>query len=302
MLPEMEAKDPGVRQRIDAAASRIANGNAVLWRVSRDGVKPSYLFGTIHLSDERVTNLPPMVVAKLEAANRVALEVADVSPQAFMSALGQIQDRLVFKDGRNLTTLLDPADLATAQSALATVGFPATVRPQLRPWFVTMMLAVTSCERTRLQAGRQPLDLKIGEMARRRGVPVLGLETIRDQLLVMAGVPEADQIKVLQATLKSYARMGDALEAMLQRYLAREMHKVLPMQAEMLRAQGFDPAIMNSFQHALLTVRNPRMRDAALPILAEGEAFIAVGALHLIGETGLVALLRQSGYELTPAD
>ena len=108
--------------------------------------------------------------------------------------------------------------------------------------------------------------------------------------------------RILKATLKTHARTADAVETMLQRYLAREMGKVLPMQAEMIRAQGLDPSAMESFRHALLTVRNPRMRDAALPILAKGDAFIAVGALHLIGENGLVALLRQAGYEVTPVE
>jgi uncharacterized protein YbaP (TraB family) len=80
------------------------------------------------------------------------------------------------------------------------------------------------------------------------------------------------------------------------------MAKVLPLQGEMIRALGADPSGFASFHHALLTLRNPRMRDAALPILAEGDAFIAVGALHLIGDDGLVSLLRRAGYELTPIE
>ncbi|MDX2156599.1 MAG: TraB/GumN family protein [Hyphomicrobiaceae bacterium] len=89
---------------------------------------------------------------------------------------------------------------------------------------------------------------------------------------------------------------------MLRRYLAREIAKVWPLQMEMWRQAGFDTAAFASFRRELLTVRNARMRDAALPVLAEGGAFIAVGALHLVGEDGLVALLRAAGFEVTPAE
>ncbi len=302
MLAEITARDAGAAARIEAAAAKVENAEAMLWRVSRPGTKPSYLFGTIHLSDPRVTALPPSVEAALGSAKRVALEVADLSPKAFAAALGRVQGHVVFKDGQGLVGLLDATELSTAQAALTGVGFPPAAQARLRPWFVTMLLSVTDCERARMQAGKEPLDLLIGQHARSRGVPVLGLETLEGQLMVMAGVPESDQISILKATLKTHARTADAVETMLQRYLARDMGKVLPMQAEMIKAEGFDPEVMESFRHALLTVRNPRMRDAALPILAQGEAFIAVGALHLIGENGLVALLRQSGYEVTPVD
>lgn len=302
LLPELAAQDPSALDRIDQAAKAIANGEALLWRISRPGIVPSHLLGTIHLSDDRVTALSPRVADALAAARTVALEVADVSPKAFMSALGRLRSRFLFDDGRSLGALLEPHELATAGAALAKAGFPEVVHERLRPWFVTLMLAMSDCERARAQAGRLALDLQIAAKAAERGVPVLGLETLDDQLGVMAGVPEADQLTVLKATLKSHARTADLVETMLQRYLARDMARMLPLQAEMMRAAGIDPAGFKSFQHALLTIRNPRMRDAALPMLAEGGAFIAVGALHLIGDDGLVALLRKSGYEVTPVE
>ena len=55
-------------------------------------------------------------------------------------------------------------------------------------------------------------------------------------------------------------------------------------------------------QPTLIDERNLRMRDRLLPILEKGDAFVAVGAMHLSGETGLVELLRQSGYTVTRAD
>jgi uncharacterized protein YbaP (TraB family) len=232
----------------------------------------------------------------------VVLEVADVSPQAFQATIGRLRSHVLYEDGQSLNALLDQAEQQAAGTVLAKVGFAPPLQERLKPWFVTLMIALSDCERARVQAGRLPLDLHIADMAKARGVPVLGLETLDDQLLVMANVPEMHQVDVLKATLKSYTRLGDVMETMVQRYLAREMAKVLPLQSEMIRALGAEPSGFASFHHALLTLRNPRMRDAALPILAEGDAFIAVGALHLIGDDGLVTLLRQAGYEVSPVE
>ena len=216
--------------------------------------------------------------------------------------MARLRHLLVYEDGSTLGGLLQPEERAVAGEALQKAGFPTAAHDKLKPWFVTLMLALSECERARAVAGKQALDLQIGGQARARGVPVVGLETIDDQLGAMAAIPEADQLTMLKATLKSYSRNGDLIETMLQRYLAREMSKMLPLQAEMIRAVGLDPAGFKGFQHALLTVRNPRMRDAALPILAKGRAFIAVGALHLIGEDGLVKLFRDAGYEIAPVE
>ena len=302
LVPELAMHDAAAMKRVDVAARKIANGEALLWKVSRVGIAPSHLFGTIHLSDERVTSLSPAIRAALDAAETVALEVAEINPQAFGAAMNRLGRLLVFDDGRTLGGLLQPEERTVAGEALQKAGFPSAAHDKLKPWFVTLMLALSDCERARAMAGKQALDLQIGAAARKRGVPVVGLETIDDQLAAMASIPEADQLNMLKATLKSYSRNADLIETMLQRYLAREMSKLFPLQAEMIRAAGLDPAGFKSFQHALLTVRNPRMRDAALPILARGHAFIAVGALHLIGDDGLVALLRDAGYDVVPVE
>ena len=61
-------------------------------------------------------------------------------------------------------------------------------------------------------------------------------------------------------------------------------------------------ATWNSFKSLLLDTRNQRMAERAAPFIEDGNAFIAVGALHLPGETGLVQLLRDRGYKVTAVD
>ncbi|MDX2156600.1 MAG: TraB/GumN family protein [Hyphomicrobiaceae bacterium] len=201
LLPEVAAiGEAGAR--IDEAARAIANGEAMLWRVARPGGPASHLLGTLHLSDERVTRLPPTVSRALEGSRRLVLEVADLSPQALGTALARLREKAMFVDGRSISTMLTPAELAAAGDAVAKVGVPPELLAVARPWLVTMMMALTECERTRVAAGQLPLDLSLASKARDRGMPVAGLETIEDQLSAMAAVPEADQLTMLRATLK----------------------------------------------------------------------------------------------------
>ena len=263
---------------------------------------PSHLFGTIHLTDDRINALPVAVQLALGSAKRVALEVADLSPQSLGAAIGRLQKLLVFADGRSLEALLSPQELNIARGAVAKAGLPGAAIATLKPWVVNMMLSLSDCERRRSGAGLQALDLRLGEIAKGRGIPLLGLETLDDQLRAMAAVPENDQLTVLKAGLKLYDRTDDLIETMVRRYLARELGHIWPLQEALWREAGYPPAAFASFQHELVTVRNVRMRDAALPLIAEGGTFIAVGALHLPGQSGLVELFRAAGYKVTPAE
>jgi uncharacterized protein YbaP (TraB family) len=179
---------------------------------------------------------------------------------------------------------------------------PGAALAVLKPWVVTMTMSLSECERRRTAAGLKPLDLRIGEHGRARGVPVVGLETVEDQLRAMAAVPDADQLTVLRADLKLFSLTDDMIETMVRRYVAREVGLVWPLQEALWRRAGFEPWAFNSFRRELVTRRNINMRDAALPLIEKGGAFIAVGALHLPGEDGLVALLRRAGYSVEAAE
>lgn len=302
LLPRLAAEDGEAARRVDEAASRIQNGNAMLWRVTRAGTQPSYLFGTIHLSDDRVLNLSPTVREAIAGSRVVALEIADVSAEAVGATLAKLRPRLVFEDGRKLTDMLAPDEVEVARNGLARSGFPAETFAHLRPWFVATMLSMTDCERRRIEAGRIHLDAHVGNLGNAAGARLESLETLESQFLAMASISEPDQLTMLRSTIKSIEHTQNFFETILRRYLDREVSKVLPFQQELVRRAGIDPKAFDSFYKAMLTVRNPRMRDAALPLLKEGRAFIAVGALHLVGDDGLVELFRAAGYDVTPVE
>lgn len=302
MLAEVASAEPEVYLRITEEAKATPNTEALLWRVEREGRPPSYLFGTIHLTDTRVATLSPKVKAALGEAKAVALEVADLSPAAMSGAMMQAPKLVMFTDGRRLDGMLTPDEFEKVKATLNSSGMPTEVAPLFRPWIIYMILSVSNCERRKVESGDSVLDMRVAETARSRGIPVVGLETVEEQLNAMASVPDDQQIQMLKATLKFADRSDDLMETVVQFYLNRNMGAAWPFQIMLARKAGIDPAPLAVFQEKLIVTRNNKMRDGALPMIEKGGAFVAVGALHLPGEHGLVKLIRDAGYTVTPVE
>lgn len=302
ILDELATTSPALHTRVTAAAAATSNTGSVLWRIDRDGRPPSHLLGTIHLTDPRVTTLSDKLRSIIAGAARVALEVADLSPEATSAVMAKLGGLVVFDDGRRLDQLLTPEEIDKVEATLTASGVPAAAAPLFKPWVVTMMLAVSDCERRKVQNGKLVLDASIAALAQAGGKQIIGLETIESQLTAMASLPEADQIAILRASLEYVDRADDNMETLLQLYLDRKLGIVWPLQIALAEKVGIGRAAFDTFEQRLVVDRNRRMSEAALPLLEEGAALIAVGALHLPGEQGLVALLRKSGYTLTPVE
>lgn len=305
LLPELKSLEPEAYARVDAAAQATPNTQALLWRIEpagRNDLAPSYLFGTIHLSDERVTTLPPAARAALDHATTVMLEVADLSPGATQAVMAQASDLFIFSDGRRLDRMLSPNEFKTVQATVAAAGMPGEIGATFKPWIISMLLSVSECERRKVQAGAHVLDMQIADIAKKHGIDVIGLETIKEQLTSLADVPVEQQLEMLRATLRWAHRVDDLVETILQFYLKRQMGAAWPLQIELAKLVGIDPAPLATFHREVLVKRNERMRDRALPYLEKGGAFIAVGALHHSGSDGLVAMLRNAGYTVTPVE
>ncbi len=302
MLAETQAKDPETYAKIMAQADATENSGPLLWKIERAGRPTSYLFGTVHLTDERVTKLSPAVEQALSQSKTVALEVSDISEKATATVIAQSAPLVMFTDGRRLDGLLSGTEYDTVKRIISRSGMPSDLAALFKPWIVTMIMSVSDCERTSIQQGARVLDMKIAEVGKARGLQVVGLETIPEQLQALAAVPEPQQLDMLRASLKFADRTNDMMETLVQLYLERKISAALPFQIAIAKQVGIGNEAFAGFQEKLLTERNIKMRTTAEPLLEQGGAFIAIGALHLPGKQGLVALLREAGYTVTPIE
>lgn len=305
LLDELQATDAAAHTRVMEAAGATENATAILWKVEKPGVPPSYLFGTMHLTDERINNLSPAVTAALANSLRLVLELDDLSPGGFAKLLAgspQLGSLMMFTDGRRLERMLPPDDFAKLRSVLVGAGVPEPATGMFRPWLATVLLAVSECEQRRVASGLLSLDANLAQQIKRRGSKPLGLETVEGQFRALASVPEGDQVEMLKAGIRFYHRVDDMIETMVQLYLRRQIGAIWPLQLALSEKVGVAPKVFDSAERAMLSVRNLGMRDKSLPILAEGDAFIGVGALHLPGKQGLVTLFRDAGYTVTAVE
>ncbi|UVK39751.1 TraB/GumN family protein [Mesorhizobium sp. AR10] len=302
MLSALQKSDPAAYRTIEAEAAATPNGKGLLWKLEKPGEKPSFLFGTMHMTDPRVTTLPPAAQKAYDAADTVIIETTEVlDKQKMMAALLEEPDLMMFSDNTTLSSLLSADDAKVVNKALDARGIPPGSVAKMKPWLLSAMVALPVCEVARQAGGAPVLDVKLAEDAKASGKAVEGLETVADQLRAMASLPLAFHMKGLVDTLKLGDKVNDVNETMIALYLRGDTGMIVPLFRVVIPEQVDDKSGFAEFSQTMITSRNKVMVDHARPILAKGNAFMAVGALHLPGPEGLVEDFRKAGYTVTPA-
>lgn len=269
----------------------VSYGQGLLWRVERDGVAPSYLFGTIHITDERVNDLPGPVRAAFEEAESATFEV--IMTDEVQMKMGRA---MVLADGRTLDAILGPELFGQVAEAGQRYGMsPAQLR-HFKPWALSIIFSVPQAELARNATGDMPLDQALQAEAFETGKSVYALESADEQIAVFNSMPEADQVAMLAAAVEDNGAVERVFEAMVRNYLKRDIAAILEQMAE--QTKEMDPRFLELFMRRFNEERNHKMVERMDEMLDDGGTFIAVGALHLPGETGLLRLLERRGYQI----
>lgn len=271
-------------------ADRVApfpQESALLWKIEGKGMAPSYLFGTIHVADVVVGGIPAPVQTALDGARRFLMEVV---PDG--DTLADSARVMFFSDGRDLKGVAGPALFADTAKALGQYGIPEDIAARMKPWAAATTLSLPP------PSAGPVVDVRLYQSAVAAGKPALGLETAKEQLDILDALPLADQLAMLKETVNQLPKRDKLLQQMYRAYEHRDLGRL-----EMLSTQDAaadDPALAKRLTTALVDRRNVRMAARMTPYLEEGGAFVAVGALHLPGPKGLLQLLREKGYRVTP--
>lgn len=272
-----------------AAQQRASAGEfdrGLLWRIEAPSAKPSYLFGTIHSEDPRVIRLAPPVQRAFERAARVTLEVT-----LDAATLVRLTSAMLMADGRELRGVIGAPLYRRTLKVMADYGMPEKMVSRMKPWAVATTLMVP-----RSQTGLM-LDALLYRRALGAGKPVDGLETAEEQIAVFDGMEEALQVTLLKDTLDNLPAIDRLNRDLLEAYLRRDLKQMMVLNERSMRMG--DRELASSLQRRAIVERNQRMIQRMESRLRQGNAFIAVGALHLPGPQGLLALLRQKGYRVS---
>lgn len=273
---------PLVGKAADPVGS-IRFGEGLLFRVSRPGMPPSHVFGTVHVDLPAVTTLAPPVRRAFDASRALVVETLLDEP----AAMAEMATRMRQPPGRHLQAQAGKALFARAAALLVQYGVDAAGADALKPWaaFITLNLPPEMIG--------MPLDLRLVQEARRRGLALYGLETMAEQVDVLDRMTLDDQVQLLADTVCHYDALQLQMTHLIDRYVARDLAGVVRL-ADGLQVEG--DAAGARLKEELLGKRNRRMAQRVAPRLAEGHAFVAVGALHLPGDDGLLALLESQGF------
>jgi uncharacterized protein YbaP (TraB family) len=267
-------------------AGDVAFQRGLLWKVQREGTPPSYVFGTMHSEDAAVLSLPAEVRGAFAAADALTLEVVLDTDSLLL-----ISTAFMYTDGSSLESRLDTQLYRRVVEALGKRDVPELVVASMKPWAVAVTLMMPPA-----QTG-VVLDLMLYQQALQAGKPVSGLETPLEQLAVFEDLSAADQRALLQEALDNLDTAGSQLEALKQAYLARDLQRMVELSNTSMAGQ--DQQLVERVNRSLITERNLRMAQSMQAQLQAGNRFIAIGALHLPGEQGVLQLLSQQGYSLS---
>lgn len=295
IIAELDRKDPVKTARILREAGEVRNSEAMLWRVERNGVAPSYLFGTVHVADRSLMILSAPTLTALRASTTVALESEQVSSKAMGYVMAQAGPLMAARD-KPLQHKLDEDELKVVERSVMAAGYPAELALGIRPWVAAMFLTGSECQSSYADQGIRPMDLIIAEEAQRSASKVVGLETMLEQFEALAAIDDDVQVAWLKTSIATHDRVEDIAHTMAELYRFRRINAVWELTRELTAGQAISDADLASLRRGLVSARNPRLAERSLRLVAEGGAFIAVGALHLSGDDGLVEQMRRDGY------
>lgn len=266
-----------------SAGSRFDRG--LLWRVTKEGVAPSHVFGTIHVADARLAELPAPVLEAFAQARSLMLEfLADgYARERFLEAA-------MFLDGQTLEQKIGAADFERAFEHLRPIGLSREFVNKLKPWGVLLNL------RSPKAVDGSPLDAQLLERARERRMPLYQIEGVEEQIFTFDEFPMESQVALLRHSLAHRDELLELAARTLDAYLAADLAAIWRLREAFVQRH---PQI--AAHQAVMTKRVVHDRSVVMAFrmqrqLRRGSAFVALGALHLYGDKGVLALLEEDGY------
>lgn len=261
-------------------------GNGVLWKIEGGGISASYILGTIHSEDPRVLRFSPELESALRRKDVFIMEVVLDD-----SALARISASMILMEGRTLDAIIGEDLYAKTVRAASNRGIPEIALKRMKPWAVVSVLSTPKS-----QTG-QFMDVKLYGMAREQNKQVVGLETVEEQILLFDSMPTADQVALLKETLNHEEKLSEMFEKLIETYISGDLKKVAELGKSFMAAEN--PELTERILKRFNEDRNYRMVDRMLPYLVAGDAFVAVGAMHLPGKNGIIDLLKMKGFKVS---
>ncbi|MEG1572394.1 MAG: TraB/GumN family protein [Bacteroidales bacterium] len=261
--------------------------SAIFWEIQNPKTKEcSYLYGSIHIQDQRVFNIDSTVWQKMNTCKRFALEmeIDKISPITMIQYINM---------DSTYDILLSATDLHLLKKACSDIGMSYESIAKMRPFFLSALISLSQIPKDM----DEPLDSYFLKIARKNKMEIVGIETLEDQMRVVNSISMSMQLEMMMSGIRDLSPQSRQSE------LDKLMTPYLNEDSEMLWNLSSDTTQIESnaeFVENFLLKRNQTMAQVMDKNMQESTVFTVIGAAHLGGPLGVVALLQQKGYKVRP--
>lgn len=270
----------------DSSAPKVkyeyGDDKTLLWEITGKGIKsPSYLYGTIHIQDGRVFAYDSVVSKVFNACDAYAMELN----MDEMDINGMMKFMMMEKP---IDSFITPAQFRKIDSMLQKkMHIGLAVQRNYKPFFIYSELMVSTEKKEKALA----LDLDFFYTAKKAKKKLIGIEKFEEQFAAVDMISIEDQVKML-LEMTDDAKSDSLYSLLVDTYLEGDLEKMIELSK--------DSTMPENFEKAFLIDRNIKMAERIGKICEEQTTFNAVGAAHLGGPDGVIALLRKNGYTVKP--
>jgi len=286
------------------AAPEPGDGNVhpMLFHVTGENGQELYLFGTIHVGDERTDVALQKLTPFLDRCDALAVEFDIVAYEKDLAAQSQAMTMFFLTDGSTVDQYM-PAELFEQASKLLQKAklYPSLMKYYNLSMWSQLVEQAALLTTTKLDA-KAGMDRLLIDYCYEKQIPVHDVESPELQYGLLASFSDELNLLLIENTLKSLDSYGAEVDALYSAWAGGDYDNIVSVLngEDEEQAEGMTEAqqtLVADYNDKMLTQRNLGMRDKAVEWLTAGEkVFFAVGAAHLVDEGGLVELLRTAGY------
>jgi uncharacterized protein YbaP (TraB family) len=279
----------GCKAQSDHSFVKQKDGNTLLWKVSGNGLqKPSFLFGTFHLLCKDDIHFSDQLKKAVKMSDTMYMEMDMDDPATMLGGMLYMN----MKGGKKLEDLYTPEEYKRLENYFSdTLKMPVMLLQKAKPYFLVALLypRMMDCPSP---AGVEEELMKI---AKQDNKEIKGLETIQFQASVFDSIPYEWQAKELLKNIDSFSVYKDQFETMLHFYKNQQLDSIKNLVSKSeFGSEKYDDLLLND--------RNKNWVKQLNTIMKNESVFVAVGAGHLVGDEGLISLLRKEGYQVDPLE
>jgi uncharacterized protein YbaP (TraB family) len=272
-----------------ALAPLHAQSRDFIWRVSR-GQSVVYLVGSVHLLSKDYYPLSPSLDKAFKETD-LLVEELHLGEMAEVESQMMILMRGMLPSGQTLDKVISPATFALVSERVKSLGLPIEPLTRFKPWALALTLLGLEWQAAGFDAALG-LDKHFFDQAVAAGKEVQGLETIEFQISRFDELTMEEQDRMLASTLRELETEKAAVTTLANAWKAGDAPTVEKIVLQELRKE---PAMYQR----LLVERNKNWLPKIEALFArKGRAFVVVGAAHLVGSDGLLAMLKAKGYAI----